>query len=85
MVQEIAEKLADTGFAPDADTLTDDVLHVMACHGAIRAHQRLSEPEIRALLARLDDCDNPGHCPHGRPTAVFWSMEEIEKAFKRIV
>jgi len=85
MVADIAEKLADTGFVPNTDTLTDDVLHVMACHGAIRAHQRLSEAEIKALLARLDGCDNPRHCPHGRPTAIFWSLEELEKAFKRIV
>jgi len=85
MVAEIAEKQADTGFAPDPGTLTDDVLHVMACHAAIRAHQRLSEAEIRALLERLDGCDNPRHCPHGRPTAIFWSINEIEKAFKRIV
>lgn len=85
MIQEIAEKLADTGFAPDTDTLTDEVLHVMACHGAIRAHQRLSEAEMKELLVRLDGCDNPRHCPHGRPTAIFWPLGEIEKAFKRIV
>ncbi len=85
MVQEIAEKLADTGFSPGIDTIMDDVLHVMACHGAIRAHQRLSEREMEELLARLDLCENPMHCPHGRPTSISWSTQEIEKLFKRIV
>lgn len=85
MVREIGEKLSETGFAPGVDTVLDSFLIIMACHGAIRANRRLSEQEMRSLLVQLDACENPWHCPHGRPTSVNWGMRTIERAFKRIL
>ncbi len=85
MVREIAEKLTASGFAPEMETRIDACLHIMACHGSIRANQRLSEKEMTALLVQLDACENPWHCPHGRPTSVNWNLRELEKSFKRIV
>jgi DNA mismatch repair protein MutL len=58
---------------------------VTACHDALRAHQRLDDAHLKALLRQLDDCENPSHCPHGRPTWVKWDLAELEKMFKRIV
>ena len=58
---------------------------VMACHGAIRANQTLSAAQIQKLLAQLDACDNPSHCPHGRPTWIVWELRSLEKSFQRIV
>ncbi len=84
MVREIAEKLVESGFAPGMETRTDACLHIMACHGSIRANQRLSREQMTALLVQLDACDNPWHCPHGRPTSVNWNLRDLEKAFKRI-
>ena len=85
LVQELAGKLADIGLAPQMAARQDEALSVMACHGAVRANQRLNENEMRAILNQLDDCDNPWHCPHGRPTIIHWSLREIERQFKRIV
>ncbi|MFO8049871.1 MAG: DNA mismatch repair endonuclease MutL [Desulfosudaceae bacterium] len=85
LVEELAARLAESGLAPDLASKIDDCLHVMACHSAVRANQRLSEQETRSLLARLDECDNPWHCPHGRPTSINWPRGEIERSFKRIV
>jgi DNA mismatch repair protein MutL len=56
---------------------------VMACHHAVRANQRLTEVQIQTLLTQLDRCQNPAHCPHGRPTFVRWTLRNIEKAFGR--
>jgi DNA mismatch repair protein MutL len=58
---------------------------IMACHGAIRANQQLSDQQLNGLLEQLDDCDNPSHCPHGRPTWIQWDQKTLEKSFKRIV
>ncbi len=55
----------------------------MACHASIKAHQRLSVPEIRILLGDLLDTDHPDTCPHGRPTMIRLSREELDKQFKR--
>jgi len=63
----------------------DECLMVMACHNAIRAHQQLTEMQIRAMLEQLDSCDNPSHCPHGRPIWIRWTVKDLEKQFQRIV
>jgi DNA mismatch repair protein MutL len=74
--------------APEhAATGVPSVLHrvvtVMACHGAIRAHQRLQDAEMRALLRDLARSPRPFTCPHGRPVLVNVALSDIEKTFLR--
>jgi len=85
LIIEIVEKMVEVGAAPGLSEALDKCRMVMACHGAIRANQALSEPQIRGLLKQLDDCHNPSHCPHGRPTWLRWELKSLEKSFKRIV
>jgi len=84
VVTEIVEKIIETGFTPGIQKVSDEVLKLVACHGAIRANQNLSEKEIRTLVDQLDGCAMPSHCPHGRPTWVSFTINELEKFFKRI-
>jgi DNA mismatch repair protein MutL len=85
LVMEIVEKMAQIGFSPGLEKAMDQCLILMACHGAIRANQKLSDQEIKGLLNQLDHCDEPSNCPHGRPTWISWSIKDLEKSFKRIV
>jgi DNA mismatch repair protein MutL len=85
LVMEIVEKMAQIGFTPGLEKAIDQCLILMACHGAIRANQKLSEKQIQGLLDQLDQCDQPSNCPHGRPTWISWSTKDLEKSFKRIV
>ena len=55
----------------------------IACHGAIRAGQPLTEPEMRSLLEQLETTPNPQTCPHGRPTMVHFSSYHVERGFGR--
>ena len=55
----------------------------VACHGAIRAGQSMTEPEMRALLEQLEAADNPHTCPHGRPTLLHFSAYNMEREFGR--
>lgn len=55
----------------------------IACHGAIRAGQTMSEPEMRTLLEQLEATPNPHTCPHGRPTMVHFSSYYMERGFGR--
>ena len=55
----------------------------MSCHDSIRGTRTLSSMEAMALLDDLKKCDYPHVCPHGRPTKVSLSLDEIEKMFKR--
>jgi len=63
----------------------ENSLILMACHGAIRANLNLSQIEIEKLVADLEQCENPRHCPHGRPIMIFWTKIQIEKLFKRVL
>jgi DNA mismatch repair protein MutL len=83
MIVEIVEKAAETGYPPGLKEALDQCRMVMACHGAMRAHQTLTAEQIRQLLAQLDECEQPSHCPHGRPTWIRWDLATLEKSFKR--
>jgi DNA mismatch repair protein MutL len=85
MIYEIVEKTAAIGYSPGLENILDQCRMVMACHGAIRANQRLSDAQIKDLLNQLDECENPSHCPHGRPTWIRWDLITLEKLFKRVV
>jgi len=85
VIMEIVEKAAEMGLTSGLTQAVDECLIIMACHGAIRANQKLSEEEMRRLLEQLDDLEHASHCPHGRPTFVHRSLTQVEKDFKRIV
>jgi DNA mismatch repair protein MutL len=85
LIIEIVEKIVEIGAAPGLADALDKCRMLMACHGAIRANQALSEQQIKGLLNQLDECHNPSHCPHGRPTWLRWELRTLEKSFKRIV
>ena len=56
----------------------------LACHSVTVAGERLAPDEMTALVERLQHCENPMHCPHGRPTMVRLSPVEIARMFKRV-
>lgn len=84
MAEEIAQEVPEAASGEGLDRALAAGVIRMACHGAIRAGRRLSESEIKALLAQLDRCENPGHCPHGRPTWIRWDQRFFEKSFGRV-
>ena len=84
LVIEMVEQVTATGFGSKIDSALEQCLVVMACHGTVRANQELTDREISCLLRQLDECQNPSHCPHGRPTWIRWPLNLIEKRFQRI-
>jgi len=55
----------------------------IACKRAVKAGQRLRDDEIQSLIARGELAEDPRHCPHGRPAAVFLTRRDLEKQFDR--
>lgn len=55
-----------------------------SCKGAVKAKDKLSVTESRALIEKLFTLENPYTCPHGRPTIISMSQYELEKKFKRV-
>ncbi len=69
----------------DLSILRDALAKDISCKGSIRANQRINQAEIKYLYENLRECNNPYTCPHGRPTVIRISHDEVEKMFKRIV
>lgn len=55
----------------------------LACHGAVRAGQTMSQEEMRELVRQMERADSPRTCPHGRPTMIHLSSGRLEKEFGR--
>ena len=81
LLLDILDDVAETGVGRNAGQ--DAVLASFACHGAIRAGEILTVPEMQNLVDRLFATDLPLSCPHGRPTLIQFSLEELEKRFGR--
>ncbi len=61
----------------------DRVAAAVACHAAVRAGKALSPEEMRELVRRLEEAQVPHTCPHGRPTMLQLSAEELARGFGR--
>lgn len=84
MLRQVLEPLMAGGKKPDARDLLDELMNMIACKAAVKAGDRLSQDEITALLEQRHCYQDTHHCPHGRPTALFFSREQLDKMFKRI-
>lgn len=56
----------------------------MACKAAVKANDFLTENEMEKLVEDLRHINDPFHCPHGRPTIIKFTLNELEKKFRRI-
>jgi DNA mismatch repair protein MutL len=75
------------GLAQERNLVGEEIeaqLVKMVCKRAsVKAGQVLSDIEMKELLRQLEECQSPRTCPHGRPTMIQLSSNELEKAFKR--
>ncbi len=82
-VVDILEHLMDGGAQVNLSDRSQAALMMMACKTALKARQQLSPTEARQLLDELNRCRNSTTCPHGRPTTVHISRQQLEKMFAR--
>jgi DNA mismatch repair protein MutL len=82
-VRVLLEGLADDLVSEKIPKGWEALLMSAACRGSIRAGAILSHPEMARVLTDLQQCTNPWSCPHGRPTFLRLSPEELAKRFKR--
>lgn len=83
MFLQILDSL-DTGIKNSYETSIQKIMK-LACTNAIKGGDVIKDMEIMALIKDLKACENPYTCPHGRPTMVSMTREQIEKEFLRIV
>jgi DNA mismatch repair protein MutL len=83
MLRQVVELLVGSHKSPERRDLLDDLLHMIACKAAIKAGDHLAAEEITALLEQRQCYQDAHHCPHGRPTALVFTREELDRRFKR--
>jgi DNA mismatch repair protein MutL len=84
VLRELVEKLLPGGRRPEMRDLLDELLHMIACKAAVKFGDRLTTEEVEALLAQRHLVQDQHHCPHGRPTALVFTREDLDRQFKRI-
>jgi DNA mismatch repair protein MutL len=84
VLRAVVDHLISKDRLPDREQLLNDLLSLMACHAAVRAGDRLTPEEISALIALKDLAADTHHCPHGRPTSLLLSRQELDRQFRRI-
>ena len=63
--------------------IEEKFIATVACKAAVKAHMALSKEEVDSLMEDLLKLPNPFTCPHGRPTAIRMSKNDIERKFER--
>lgn len=81
--EELFERIDREQFVPSSEEALHEILDMMACKAAIKAGDRLSDDELDAIMRLREETDRSGSCPHGRPTTVRLTIEELEKLFDR--
>lgn len=82
LIPDMLDELAH-GTAAPADNKTHRTLTYLACRSAVMAGDALTHKERKRLVSKLFTCQNPYTCPHGRPTCIQLSRQELDTMFKR--
>jgi DNA mismatch repair protein MutL len=84
LLQAVVDHLVGRDRPPTREQLLNDILSLMACHAAVRAGDRLTNEQIAALVAQRHLANDTHHCPHGRPTTLLFSKQELDRQFRRV-
>jgi DNA mismatch repair protein MutL len=71
------------GRAAHAEVVIHKVLDLMACKAAVKAGDPLTPEEIEALMRQRHLIEKSSSCPHGRPTMLRLTKEDLNRQFKR--
>ena len=85
-LRHFIEQRESDGGRSDLEDHAYNVAALIACkRKSVKASDTLTPEKVQRLLERLARCDNPFHCPHGRPAFFQSSLDDLEKQFKRKV
>ena len=84
MLHEIFDQIAREDQAINLEAVRTRIAASIACHAAIKVNMPLEQNKMGWLLGELAKTQHPMTCPHGRPVVLRYSMQDIQKAFKRI-
>jgi DNA mismatch repair protein MutL len=83
VVADLLDDFESLGKVEQIDVLRDRIITRMACRAAIKAGQNLHVEEMRALIRDIANARLGFTCPHGRPTMVLLTRDQLDRQFKR--
>lgn len=84
VLSDVAEKIMDIKASSPLEIVRNEIAKSIACHSSVRGTRILGKVQLSRLLADLDEAEDPHHCPHGRPTRVYYSIDDLKKIFERV-
>ena len=84
ILKRVVDFLTSKERLPTREQLLTDLMSLMACHAAVRSGDPLTAEEIAALVEMRHLSNDTHHCPHGRPTALLFTRQELDRQFRRI-
>ncbi len=79
----VVDYLVSKDRAPSPEVMLDHLLATMACKAAVKAGDKLTPAEIQHLLELRALAEESHHCPHGRPTTLLFSRQDLDRQFRR--
>ena len=84
LFRAMLDRILEGTRSPERTDLLDGLLETAACKAAVKLGDSLSPDEIQDLLQQSFDCEGAHHCPHGRPSVLVLTNEELARHFNRI-
>ncbi len=84
IVREVAGRLIREEKDHTLQNKMEDIMIMMSCRNAIKVNHPMELDQIRKLMHDLEQTQMPYTCPHGRPIALLFEMNDILRKFQRI-
>jgi DNA mismatch repair protein MutL len=83
LIRQLIDEIMVGEKQPDRRDVLDELMHMMSCKAAVKAGDPLTPEEIHSLLMQRHLFHDTHHCPHGRPTALVFTRDELDRRFER--
>jgi len=83
LLQAVVALLRENDSGSDLDSICDSLCDLIACKAAVKAGDHLPREQLEALLNDARALEHGHTCPHGRPTTLKVTRDQLERYFKR--